>query len=82
MIPVKNSCLNKLQQCTPNTVDAKVFQKDLFTSVSQRFDWIETNKVTTVACILDPRFKEAFYKSERNVNSAIYDLKQRYASRH
>ncbi len=82
MIPVMNTCLNKLQQYRKAHLKrwTHVFQRlglwTKVTNVSQRFDSIEINKVTAVACILDPRFKEAFFKSERNVNSAIYDLEK------
>jgi hypothetical protein len=69
IIPTIRAAINHLTKFTVSSAEVMKFRACLVVNLNDRFASAEANKVTATASILDPRFKEASFKS---INNAKY----------
>lgn len=75
VIPLMSAILIRLRQIRCSVSAADVIRKSLIKAVETRFSELETNKLVTSACLLDPRFKgKMFIDTSRRI-AAVEELR-------
>jgi hypothetical protein len=76
IIPTIRACLNELKRVVITSRQVLLLRATLISNLSDRFDAEEANNLTSVASLLDPRFKEAAFNKIENCNYAKENLKK------
>ncbi|XP_076670787.1 LOW QUALITY PROTEIN: E3 SUMO-protein ligase ZBED1 [Andrena cerasifolii] len=70
IVPLITGIQNAIENITPTTRSGHLLKINLLNNIDIRFDYIETNKITRAATILDPRFKTAVFQNNINAQTA------------
>ena len=66
LIPLLRTSKKKLLAVEVTAVDCILFRNQLIRNIEDRFAWVETDNITALATLLDPRFKLTNFESEAN----------------
>ncbi|XP_017888665.1 zinc finger BED domain-containing protein 1-like, partial [Ceratina calcarata] len=75
IIPFIGGIENALQNIIPKTRPGLALKINIIYNIERRFVDVKGNKITTMATIIDPRFKTATLEDLRNADTASGDLK-------